>query len=103
MLFGLGFQAIATEMEAMFAVATDTVYDDEKAGQVPFPKGEILECCILAMPTGWSWALFFCHGVISTASSLLVICSHSHFQPPSPGPGTVRRQCKSHRAHPEIM
>ena len=43
-LFGPGFQATVT----MFAA----VYDDKKAGQVSIPKGEILECCFLAMPLG---------------------------------------------------
>ena len=37
-LFGLGFQATVREMETMFTVTMDTVYDDEKAGQVPFRK-----------------------------------------------------------------
>ena len=46
----LGFQATVAEMDTMLAAAIDTVYDDQKAGQVPIPKREVLECCFLAIP-----------------------------------------------------
>ena len=50
-LFGLSFKAIFTGVETRYSLR----------------KVEILECFFLAMPTGWSWALVFCHDAISTA------------------------------------
>ena len=113
-LFGLGFQATVQEMKTMLAVTIDTVYADEKTGQVRLLDDEIPECSFLAMLVGLSWTIFFRHDAISTSMktafhqcSLLQVLvgdmqSPAFFQPPSRGPGTVRGQCKSHRAHPGI-
>ena len=98
----------------MFPATIDTVYDDEEAGQVPIPKGEILEYCFFAMLMVWSWAHLFHHDAISTPMKTalrqyslpdIFVCDlqlPAFFQPPSPGPGTARGQCESHRAHPGI-
>ena len=101
--------ATVTEMETMFGATIDTVNDEEEADHVPIQKGEILECCFLAMAMGWSWAPLSvatmpsrrpCRQRSDSVSflkswwvtrSLWLFC-----------PGTVRGQCKPHRAHPRV-
>ena len=78
---------------AGFAVA---VCFGEKASQAPVLEGETLGRCFLATAVGWSWALFFCHDVTSTAMTTAPLPQVlvDNMQSPAsfhPNPVTARR------------
>eukprot|EP00974_Lingulodinium_polyedra_P016785 1628507-Lingulodinium_polyedra.AAC.1 len=62
--FSLDFEAAAG------AWGVQTVWDPDLQQEVPVGADEPLWACFGALPMGWSWALYLCHGSLAEASRL---------------------------------